>query len=180
LTISLILRKPEPKTTALGGVATGNINAQEAAIVAPTIIIRGWISIEILTEAKIGKIIDTVAKFDVISVKKLTINTTEIRISIIFKLFNTVIFSPIQRASPLPIIAAANDNPPPNNNIIPHGIFELSSHEIIFSFFFFELKINKSTAKKIAIIVSSIKGIKRLILLFKRREKTKEIKIIIL
>ena len=86
MTISLILRKPEPKTTALGGVATGNINAQEAAIVAPTIIIRGWIPIEILTEAKIGKIIDTVAKFEVISVKKLTINTTEKRISIILRL----------------------------------------------------------------------------------------------
>ncbi len=35
-TISGILRYPEPKTTALGGVATGNINAQEAATVVAT------------------------------------------------------------------------------------------------------------------------------------------------
>lgn len=33
-TISLILRYPEPKTTALGGVATGSIKAQEAATAA--------------------------------------------------------------------------------------------------------------------------------------------------
>ena len=39
LTIVDILRYPEPKTTALGGVATGNINAQDAARVAATIII---------------------------------------------------------------------------------------------------------------------------------------------
>ena len=38
-TIEDILRYPEPKTTALGGVATGNINAHDAARVAATIII---------------------------------------------------------------------------------------------------------------------------------------------
>ena len=37
LTISDIFKYPDPKTTAFGGVATGNINAHEAAIVAPTI-----------------------------------------------------------------------------------------------------------------------------------------------
>jgi hypothetical protein len=36
LTISPIFKYPEPNTTAFGGVATGNINAQEAATVAPT------------------------------------------------------------------------------------------------------------------------------------------------
>ena len=36
-TISGILRYPEPKTTALGGVATGSIKAHEAATVAATI-----------------------------------------------------------------------------------------------------------------------------------------------
>lgn len=34
-TISSIFRYPDPKTTAFGGVATGNINAHEAATVAP-------------------------------------------------------------------------------------------------------------------------------------------------
>ena len=37
LTISYIFKYPEPNTTALGGVATGNMKAHEAAIVAPTI-----------------------------------------------------------------------------------------------------------------------------------------------
>ena len=36
LTISLIDKYPDPKTTALGGVATGSINAQDAATVAAT------------------------------------------------------------------------------------------------------------------------------------------------
>jgi len=35
LTMSSILKYPDPKTTAFGGVATGNINAQDAATVAP-------------------------------------------------------------------------------------------------------------------------------------------------
>jgi len=36
LTISDIFNSLDPKTTAFGGVATGNINAQEAAKVVPT------------------------------------------------------------------------------------------------------------------------------------------------
>ena len=36
--ISGILKYPDPNTTAFGGVATGNINAQEAEIVTETII----------------------------------------------------------------------------------------------------------------------------------------------
>ena len=36
LTISSIVRYPDPNTTALGGVATGSIKAQEAATAAPT------------------------------------------------------------------------------------------------------------------------------------------------
>src|SRR5690606_27326377 len=43
-TISGIRRYPDPKTTALGGVATGSINAQEAATAAPTIKTKGWTS----------------------------------------------------------------------------------------------------------------------------------------
>lgn len=36
LTMSSIFKYPDPKTTALGGVATGNIKAHDAASVAPT------------------------------------------------------------------------------------------------------------------------------------------------
>ena len=42
LIISLILSNPEPKTTALGGVATGSMKAHEDAIVAANIIIKGF------------------------------------------------------------------------------------------------------------------------------------------
>jgi hypothetical protein len=63
---------PDPKTTALGGVATGNINAQVAATVAETIKMNGWTSIVIAIGYRIGNNIAVVAKLDVISVRKLT------------------------------------------------------------------------------------------------------------
>jgi hypothetical protein len=72
LTISGILKYPEPKTTAFGGVATGNIKAQDAATAAPTINTNGCTSIVIAIGAKTGNNIAVVARFDVISVKKLT------------------------------------------------------------------------------------------------------------
>ena len=87
-TISGILKYPEPKTTALGGVATGSINAHEAATVAETIKINGWTSIVIAIGYKTGKSIAVVAKLDVISVRKFTdaINMkTNIRITSKFK-----------------------------------------------------------------------------------------------
>ena len=40
-TISCIFKYHEPKTTAFGGVATGSMNAQEAATAAPTISPKG-------------------------------------------------------------------------------------------------------------------------------------------
>ena len=39
--ISGMRKYPEPNTTALGGVATGNMNAQEAAIVTENMIMNG-------------------------------------------------------------------------------------------------------------------------------------------
>ncbi len=72
LTISSILRYPEPKTTAFGGVATGNIKAQEAAKVAPTSNKKGFISMAVASETKTGNNIAVVTKFEVISVKKFT------------------------------------------------------------------------------------------------------------
>ena len=61
---------------AFGGVATGSINAHDAATVIPTIKMNGWISKESATGTIIGNSIAVVAKFEVISVKKLTMNTT--------------------------------------------------------------------------------------------------------
>lgn len=70
--MSGILKYPEPKTTALGGVAAGNMNAHEAAIVAPVMIMKGCTSNNTAIEAKTGKSIAVVARLDVISVRKLT------------------------------------------------------------------------------------------------------------
>ena len=54
------------------------MKAQDAAIVALIIIINGLIPNEILTVAKIGNIIETVARFEVISVKKFTAKTIKV------------------------------------------------------------------------------------------------------
>lgn len=72
LTISGIRKYPDPKTTAFGGVATGNINAQDAAPAAATIKIKGWISTITAIGARTGNSIAVVAVLEVISVKKLT------------------------------------------------------------------------------------------------------------
>ena len=72
LTISGILKYPDPKTTAFGGVATGNIKAHDAATAAPTINTNGCTSIVSAIGANTGSNIAVVARFEVISVKKLT------------------------------------------------------------------------------------------------------------
>ena len=71
-TISTILILPELNTTAFGGVATGSINAQDAAKTAEAISVIGERSMELAIAAKIGSIMLAVAVFEVISVKKLT------------------------------------------------------------------------------------------------------------
>ncbi len=86
---------------AFGGVATGNIKAQEAARVALTINIMGCISKATAMEANMGKSMAVVAKLEVSSVRKLTEATM---IAIIKNRDNpwiTVICVPIQVASPL-------------------------------------------------------------------------------
>ena len=70
-TISGILKYPDPKTTAFGGVATGSMKAQEAATAAPNISPKGCTSISIAKGANTGSSMAVVAKFEVISVRKL-------------------------------------------------------------------------------------------------------------
>ena len=127
LIISSILRIFDPKTTAFGGVATGSINAQEAATVAPTSKKNAFTSIVSERATSTGNSIAVVAKLDVISVKKLTI---AIRINnknksgIALKKF---IWLPIHIASPLESNPFASAMPPPNSNKIPHGNFTASA-----------------------------------------------------
>ena len=58
--ISEIFNSPEPNTIALGGVATGNMKAQDAAIAVAHISKMGFISIASARAAIIGSIIDVV------------------------------------------------------------------------------------------------------------------------
>ena len=72
LNMSGIFKQPEPKTIALGGVATGSINAQEADTDAATINTYGCKFNSNAIGASMGNIIAMVAILDAISVKKLT------------------------------------------------------------------------------------------------------------
>ena len=81
LIILLIVTFPLPKTTAFGGVAIGNINAQLAAIVVGITKIRGLTSNPIAKIISIGEKVATVAVLEFSSVKKI-INATAISIKI--------------------------------------------------------------------------------------------------
>ena len=61
---------PTLKTILFGGVPTGNINANDAEIVAGNININGLISVAIAIPANIGKTVFVVAVLEVSSVKK--------------------------------------------------------------------------------------------------------------
>src|SRR5690625_7213043 len=67
---------PVPKTIAFGGVPTGSINAQLAAIAAGSINASGCTSTAIASPARTGRIIVAVAVFDVNSVRKRIISET--------------------------------------------------------------------------------------------------------
>ena len=130
--MSGILSNLEPKTNAFGAVATGNINAQDAATVVETISVYGLIFKDRAIGAITGNSIAVVARFEVISVKKLTIEIIKKitmkrgRVSI------NVIWLPIQSARPVVLNPFAMANPPPNNKSIPQGSFTASSQEINF------------------------------------------------
>ena len=62
---------PEPKTIALGGVATGSINAQLAAKTTGTVKAIGAMPRATATAPTTGKNVEVVATLEVISVKKI-------------------------------------------------------------------------------------------------------------
>ena len=68
--MSMILIRLVPKIMALGGVATGNMNAIEADKVAGNIRNSGFILVATPRPASMGSNISVVAVFDVNSVKK--------------------------------------------------------------------------------------------------------------
>ena len=62
---------PDPKTIALGGVATGSMNAQLAANTTGIVKATGATPIATATAPTTGKNVDVVATLDVISVKNI-------------------------------------------------------------------------------------------------------------
>jgi len=82
LTISEICRRREPKTIALGGVAAGNIKANEHDRVPGIISNSGLTLIAVAKAARRGKIISVVAVLEVNSVKKVTMTHIAITIKI--------------------------------------------------------------------------------------------------
>lgn len=153
--MSITFSRFVPKTIALGGVATGNINANDPAIVAGSINNSGLISILIARPAKTGKKVSTVAVLDVSSVKN---EITIAMVSIIIKgciSFSQTSCSPIHKDKPDSLNPVAKAKPPPNNRIISHGNF-FAVFQFIknFPFFFLDGIKNKDVAMKIATVPS--------------------------
>ena len=113
---------PVEKITILGGVATGNMNAQDALMAAGTISNLGSIAAPIAAAAMIGINIVVVAVLLVTSVKKVTQKQI---VAMISKIGRSAISSnaePMMELRPELVNAWAMDNPAPNKIKVPQGI----------------------------------------------------------
>ena len=127
LTMSLIRKCPVPKMIALGGVATGNINASEAASVAGIINSKGLTWMVTARPARMGRIISVVAVLDVSSVSSDIIATiTEVR-TMGWVPANPDNCSPNQMDRPESTNPLARANPPPNRRTMCQGILPKTS-----------------------------------------------------
>ena len=112
---------PVENITILGGVATGNMNAQDALMAAGTISNLGSIAAPIAAAAMIGINIVVVAVLLVTSVKKVTQKQI---VAMISKIGRSAISSnaePMMELRPELVNAWAMDNPAPNKIRVPHG-----------------------------------------------------------
>ena len=113
---------PVEKITILGGVATGNMNAQDALMAAGTISNLGSIAAPIAAAAMMGINIVVVAVLLVTSVKKVTQKQI---VAMISKIGRSAISSnaePMMELRPELVNAWAMDNPAPNKIRVPQGI----------------------------------------------------------
>ena len=121
-TKALAENAPVEKITILGGVATGNMNAQDALMAAGTISNLGSIAAPIAAAAMIGINIVVVAVLLVTSVKKVTQKQI---VAMISKIGRSAISSnaePMMELRPELVNAWAMDNPAPNKIRVPQGI----------------------------------------------------------
>ena len=139
---------------ALGGVATGSINAKLDAITSGIAIDMGVIEIATAMDVAIGKKVDVVAVFEVSSVRK-TIKVVIMRM-INQGLSSTNKLNDVPSHCPKPelLIELAKERPPPNKSKSPQGNFFVSSHSKRLVFSLSEGKINKIMAAKMAIPAS--------------------------
>ena len=121
LIISGMVILPDPKTIALGGVATGSMNAQLAANTTGIVKATGATPIATATAPTTGKNVDVVATLDVISVKNI-IKVATANIRTMGGTFPKIVKPcPTQLPRPEDPIDAAKDNAPPNKTSKPHG-----------------------------------------------------------
>ena len=113
---------PVEKITILGGVATGNMNAQDALMAAGTISNLGSIAAPIAAAAMIGINIVVVAVLLVTSVKKVTQKQIVAMISKIGRSAMSSNAEPKMELRPELVNAWAMDNPAPNKIRVPQGI----------------------------------------------------------
>ena len=123
LTIWGMVMLPLLKTMALGGVATGSMKAQEAAMAATPMITTGS---ALSTDARapmmgMRSVVDAV--LEVISVRKVTRRTMDAMTAARGSPASPESCSPIHRLSSDLVKAAARENPPPKRRTIPHGSF---------------------------------------------------------
>ena len=155
--ICAILTLPVPNIIALGGVATGIINAIEAEMVAGIINKSGLMPIAAAVAAKIGSNVCVVAVFEVSSVKKVNRKQTAITIKNGEMLSNPVKERLMIRASSVFLNASAMANPPPKRIITSHGTLENAFASAINSpGLLFDGMMNISNAMTIAMVLSSI------------------------
>ena len=152
--MSGMVNLPEPKTMALGGVATGNMKAQLAAKTTGIVRATGAMPKATATAPTTGRKVEVVATFDVISVKNIIrVATAKIK-TMGGTLPSTVKPCPIQLPRPDAPIDAANDRPPPNKTKSPQGSLLACSHVNKSVLLFSEGIRKKLNAAKIAIPAS--------------------------
>ena len=139
---------------ALGGVATGSINAKLDAKTSGMAIDIGATEIATAIDVAIGRKVDVVAVFEVSSVRK-TIKVVIMRM-INQGLSSTNKLNDVPSHCPKPelLMELAKERPPPNKSKSPQGNFFVSSHSKRLVFSLSDGKINKIMAAKIAIPAS--------------------------
>lgn len=151
MTVILLL----PKIVAFGGVATGSIKANDPAMVTGSINNSGLVSLLTASPSRIGNRVSTVTILEVISVKKVIKKQIHKMRSNGCMSLNHSNCCRNHNDYPETLKPLAKAKPPPNNNIISHGISSAAFQSIKkLPGCAFEGMIKRSTAIKMATVPS--------------------------